>query len=81
MSREPDSRDYPYLSTMDEVLDMVAEFVDRARHADTPVLIDAYLKMASRSLRCALEIHGDHMTAGGRTDLAGFRLEEGEKVK
>jgi hypothetical protein len=52
--------DVAYLDTMDEVISMVLEFAEAARHAQDDVMMGAYLKMASRSLRCAIEIYGDH---------------------
>ena len=53
--------DFGYLNTMDEVLELVLEFAERARQAQDDVMIGAYLKMASRSLRCALEMYGEHL--------------------
>ena len=55
-----ESRDYLFLDTMEEVLWMTLEFVEEARHAKDDVTLGAYLKMASRAMRCALEMYGDH---------------------
>lgn len=54
--------DIAYLDTMNEVLVMTLEFLEEARTAHDDVMMGAYLKMASRSMRCALEIYGDRMT-------------------
>ena len=67
------SSDYPYLDTMEEVLWTTLEFIDAARHAENDLAMGVYLKLASRSLRCALEIYGDHL-AQNRAEM-----EQGEK--
>jgi hypothetical protein len=53
--------DVAYLDTMDEVLELVLYFAECARHTQDDVALDNHLKMASRSLRCALEMHGEHL--------------------
>ena len=53
--------DFAYLDTMDEVLEMVLDYTEGARNAQEDVAMGAYLKMASRALRCALEIYGDRL--------------------
>ena len=53
--------DVAYLDVMDEVLCMVLDFTEQARQAQNDVTLGAYLKMASRSLRCALEMYGEHL--------------------
>jgi hypothetical protein len=53
--------DIAYLDTMNEVLAMTLEFLEEARNSHDDVRMGAYLKMASRSLRCAMEIYGDHL--------------------
>ena len=40
---------------------MSAEFIEASRHADDDVMMGSYLKMASRCLRCALEMYGEHL--------------------
>ena len=65
--------DVAYLDTMEEVLWMTLEFVDKARHAQDDVTLGAYLKMALRAMRCALEIYRDHL-AQNRAEI-----EQGEK--
>jgi hypothetical protein len=67
--------DIAYLDTMDEVLTMTLEFLEEARLSQDDVRLGAYLKMASRSMRCALEIYGDHL-AQNRVEM-----EQGEKVQ
>lgn len=74
VSQDRDS-DYLYLDTMDEVLSMVSDYVESARNAQDDVIMGAYLRMASRALRTALEIYGDHL-AQNRVEM-----ELGEKVK
>jgi hypothetical protein len=49
---------YPYAVTMDEVLEIVIEHIDEVRNTEDMVRQGAHLKMASRALRCALEIYG-----------------------
>ena len=41
---------------------MVLEYVAAAQRAENDVTMGAYLRMASRALRCALEIYGDHLS-------------------
>ena len=53
--------DIAYLDTMNEVLVMTLEFLEEARNSQDDVRMGAYLKMASRSLRCAMEIYGDRL--------------------
>ena len=53
--------DIAYLDTMNEVLEMTAEFVEQARQSQDDTRLGAYLKMASRCMRCALEIYGEHL--------------------
>jgi hypothetical protein len=60
--------DVAYLDTMNEVLVMTLGFLEDARTARNDVRMGAYLKMASRSLRCAMEIYGDHLSAT-RTEM------------
>jgi hypothetical protein len=50
--------DYPYAITLDEVLEIVVEHVDAVRGTDDMLRQGVHLKMASRALRCALEIYG-----------------------
>ena len=68
-----ESDDVAYLDTMNEVLEMVLEYVAAAQRAENDVTMGVYLRMASRSLRCALEIYGDHL-AQNRAEM-----EQGEQ--
>ena len=68
MDQNPESRDYLYLATVGEVLEITAELIERAREAQGDIPLGAYLKMASRSLRCALEMYGEHL-AQNRSEL------------
>jgi len=52
-------RDFGFAVTMDEVLNLVLEHSELARQADNPLVMGVHLKMASRAMRCALEIYGD----------------------
>jgi hypothetical protein len=56
--------DFAFLETMNEVLMIVLEYTELARQADNPLVMGVYLKMASRSMRCALEIYGDRFATG-----------------
>jgi hypothetical protein len=61
---------------MDEVLGLALEFLEKAQQAaadDDDMRVDAYLKMASRTLRCALEIYGDRLAQNRAA------MEQGEK--
>lgn len=66
--------DYAYRTTMDEVLAMTEEFVEEARHSEDDVRLGSYLKLASRSLRIALEMYGERL-AQNRADI-----KQGEKT-
>ena len=63
-----ESRDFPYLATMGEVLEMTAEYVEEARASQDDVRLGAYLKLTSRALRCALELYGEHL-AENRSEM------------
>ena len=65
--------DIAYLDTMNEVLEMTAQFVEEARQSQDDTRLGAYLKMASRCMRCALEMYGEHL-AQNRAEM-----EQGEK--
>ena len=65
--------DVAYLDTMNEVLEMTAQFVEEARVSEDDVRLGVYLRMASRCMRCALEMYGEHL-AQNRVEM-----EQGEK--
>ena len=67
--------DIAYLDTMDEVLELVLQFAESARNAEDDVALGVNLKLASRSLRCALEMYGEHL-AQNRAEM-----KQGEEVK
>lgn len=67
--------DVAYLDTMNEVLEMTAQFVEEARQSNDDVRLGSYLKLASRCMRCALEMYGEHL-AQNRAEM-----EQGEEVK
>ena len=67
--------DIAYLDTMNEVLEMTAEFVEQARQSEDDVRLGVYLRMASRCMRCALEMYGEHLTQN-RAEMT-----EGEEKK
>jgi hypothetical protein len=49
---------YPYAVTLYEVLEIVIEHVDKVQNTSDLLKQGVHLKMASRALRCALEIYG-----------------------
>jgi hypothetical protein len=55
------TRDYAFYVTMDEVLLLAEEFAETARHAETDMELEMYLKLASRAMRCALEMCFDRL--------------------
>jgi hypothetical protein len=57
---------YPYAVTMDEVLEIVVEHIDKVLNTDDMLKQGVHLKMASRALRCALEIYGSQITKDGK---------------
>ena len=63
---EIENPDIAYLDTMNEVLEMTAQFVEEARQSQDDVRLGAYLKMASRCMRCALEMYGEHLAQNRR---------------
>ena len=53
---------------------MAEEFVEEARHSEDDVRMGSYLKLASRSLRIALEMYGERL-AQNRAEI-----KQGEKT-
>lgn len=51
--------DYGFHLTMNEVLGLVVDHCERARDTDDRFAMGIHIKMASRAMRCALEIYGD----------------------
>jgi hypothetical protein len=59
MGASDEDLDYAYLATLDEALMLSIEHIEAVRHADSPLVQGVHLKMASRALRCALELYGE----------------------
>lgn len=59
MGKPDEDDDYLYLTTLDEVLLEAIENLEMVRHATSPWVQGVRLKMASRAMRCALEIYGE----------------------
>jgi hypothetical protein len=57
---------YPYAVTMNEVLEIVVEHIDKVQNTSDLLRQGVHLKMASRALRCALEIYGSQITKDGK---------------
>ena len=68
---EPGDLDYAFFTTLDEVLKEVLEQIDMARNSNMTQL-GWRLKMASRALRCAMEIYGD--------EVAGIKEKKNAKI-
>ena len=60
-TKMPRHDDIAYLDTMNEVLEMTAQFVEEARVSEDDVRLGVYLRMASRCMRCALEMYEEHL--------------------
>lgn len=54
-------KDFAFFLTMSEVLELVMDHTEVARNAGDNQLLGIHLKMASRAMRCALEIYGSHI--------------------
>ncbi len=52
---------YIWCETLNETLMLCIEHCELARHTDDELKIFVHLKMASRALRCALEIYGSQI--------------------
>ena len=53
-----DSADYPWLVTLDETVLLCMDHLQAVRGAESDLIAGLHLKMASRALRCALEVYG-----------------------
>ena len=53
--------DFAYLDTMNDVLSLVIGFAEEARNAPDDARLGIYLKVASRCLRCAIELYGERL--------------------
>jgi hypothetical protein len=56
-----DALTYPYAVTLDEVLEIVIEHLEIVRNTDGLLKQGVHLKMASRAMRCALEVYGSQL--------------------
>lgn len=54
-------KDYAFYETLSEVLGVTTLHINKAINAEGMPLLGMSLKMASRALRCALEIYGDRV--------------------
>jgi hypothetical protein len=52
---------YPYAVTMNEVLEIVVEHVDKVLNTSDMVKQGVHLKMAAKALECALRIYKDQI--------------------
>lgn len=52
-------KDYPWLTTMYDVLELVIGHCEAAENAQDRLTMGVHLKMASRAMRTALELYGD----------------------
>jgi len=53
--------DYPWLLTIYETLELVITHCGQAENAQDERTLGLHLKMASRAMRCALELYGDRL--------------------
>jgi hypothetical protein len=56
-----DSEEYGFNLAMYEALELVIEHCEKAKDAEGALPLGVQLKMASRAMRCALEIYEDHI--------------------
>ena len=61
--------DFPYLYDMDDVLRNATEHVLEARYAENSDSFEHHLKMASRAVRDALEMHGRWLAVRIRKEI------------
>ena len=54
-------KDFAFFLAMNETLELVMDHTELARNASDNQLLGIHLKMASRAMRCALEIYGSHI--------------------
>ena len=60
---ESNDRDFVFYETINEVLLMAQEHLELARNAKNDVMLGAGLRLATKSLTCALEMYGDYRFA------------------
>jgi hypothetical protein len=61
MDEPNEALSYPYAITLYEVLEIVVEHIDKTLNTDDVLKQGVHLKMASRAMRCALEIYGSQL--------------------
>jgi hypothetical protein len=61
MDESDDGLNYPYAITLYEVLEIVIEHIDKVQNTEDLLRQGVHLKMASRAMRCALEIYGSQL--------------------
>jgi hypothetical protein len=61
MEQSDDALTYPYAMTLYEVTEIVIEHLDKVQNTEDLLRQGVHLKMASRAMRCALEIYGSQL--------------------
>jgi hypothetical protein len=61
MGESDEALSYPYAITLGEVVEIVIEHLDHVLNTDDMLKQGVHLKMASRAMRCALEIYGSQL--------------------
>jgi hypothetical protein len=51
-------RDYPWLITVEEAIQLTIDHLALANQSQDGLTLGVHLKMASRAMRCALEVYG-----------------------
>jgi hypothetical protein len=52
-----DDRDYAFYLTMDEMLRLVLDHIEEARHAESDFLLGFHIRMTLRIMHCATELY------------------------
>jgi hypothetical protein len=58
MDETADDLNFAFSLTMHEVLELVIAHCDQAQNTENRLTMGVHLKMASRAMRCALEVYG-----------------------
>ena len=61
LEEEKAERDFVFYATFNEILNLTAMFVEDTRNSKTDIEIEVNLKMASRTLRSAMEIYAERL--------------------
>ena len=59
---------FAWVLTIEDVLEIVIAHCEDARHAEDRLRMGVYLKMASRAMRCALEVYGSQLVEVPKED-------------